>query len=54
MARSHQCVDVVNELMGMALGSVYVQRVFDDQSSFSGCHSTAPVFRQRAFGVSTI
>lgn len=32
MARSHQCVNVVNELMGMALGSVYVQRVFDDQS----------------------
>ncbi|KAK4004827.1 hypothetical protein OUZ56_006550 [Daphnia magna] len=32
ISRSHQCVNVVNELMGMALGSVYVQRVFDDQS----------------------
>ncbi len=30
--RSHKCVDVINDLMGYALGSVYVQKVFDDES----------------------
>ena len=30
--RANKCVDVVNELMGYALGSKYVQNVFDDES----------------------
>jgi predicted metalloendopeptidase len=30
--RSSKCVDVINDLMGYALGSVYVQNVFDDES----------------------
>ena len=30
--RTEKCVDVINDLMGYALGSVYVQNVFDDES----------------------
>ena len=30
--RENKCVDVINDLMGFALGSVYVKKVFDDES----------------------
>ncbi len=30
--RLDKCVEIINNLMGYALGSVYVERVFDDES----------------------